>query len=672
MRLAHAVCLGLSASYLLGCTEPAPNEAMIPPVALVVVSGSGQSGLAGQELPQPLVVRVVRPNGKGVAGQLVNFRVTGGGGSVFAGAALTDASGTAQEWWTLGPTRGPQQIDVVAVDPSTGAKQNFGTFTATAILPAALTIAPSSAAFGNLGVGATSPSITFTVTNAGDQTSGSLTVSRTGAHVTDFPITQDACQGTTLAGGASCTVAIVFSPTALGTRSASLSVAGTPGGTVTASLGGSGIQAPVLGLSPTTYNFGTVATGQASSSALFQIANTGTATANGLSVTLVDPSGFFQITNNPCNGVNLPPGATTCPVAVRYQPTSAGSHTATLQVTSTNGGSAIATLSGQAVPPPILGLSPTTKNFGTLTVGSTASQVFTLSNTGGSATAALIVDLEDLRQTGSLSLSGDQCSGQSLAPGQACTVTVAFTPQVTGTIDGYLSIRDGSSEAAASLIGVGQSPNALLEGSIPSHNFGSTVVGSTSPAVTVTVTNNGAQAAGALAVAISGTHPTDFAVQSDSCTGVALASAATCTVSVTFSPTAGGARSATLSITGSPGGTVAVALAGTGIVPATLQASPTTLAFGSFPVSGGSSNPLTVTVTNTGQLTSAIVSAALVQSSTDYFINSNTCASRTLAPGQSCTIQISFNPTALGSRTGVLQIGGGVNSLEVNLIGTGT
>ena len=66
------------------------------------VSGDAQSGTVREELASPLVVKVVDENGRPLQGQAVNFRVTAGGGSVFASASVTNADGIAQERWTLG------------------------------------------------------------------------------------------------------------------------------------------------------------------------------------------------------------------------------------------------------------------------------------------------------------------------------------------------------------------------------------------------------------------------------------------------------------------------------------------------------------------------------------------------------------------------------------------
>jgi uncharacterized protein YjdB len=100
-------------------------------LSLRVVSGDAQRGFAGAELPDPLVVQVTDGRGRGVRDQLVNFVVTGGNGTVFAGSAITDRDGVAQEYWTLGTLAGAvNRVEVRAVDPTTGAKQVFAVFTA--------------------------------------------------------------------------------------------------------------------------------------------------------------------------------------------------------------------------------------------------------------------------------------------------------------------------------------------------------------------------------------------------------------------------------------------------------------------------------------------------------------------------------------------------------------
>ena len=142
------LCLGLAACSGAGDAggpvEPGPNS--IPP-DLIIVSGQGQSGPVGTELPDPLVVRATGDKDKPLKGQLVNFVVVQGGGHMFAGSSLTNTDGLAQDFLTLGPAAGQNVVEVRAVDPATGEKLVFAQFTATGIAPSAITRFTDEAAF---------------------------------------------------------------------------------------------------------------------------------------------------------------------------------------------------------------------------------------------------------------------------------------------------------------------------------------------------------------------------------------------------------------------------------------------------------------------------------------------------------------------------------------------
>jgi hypothetical protein len=124
-----------AAALLLGLVAAACNGEVVGggqrPARVVVVSGDLQRDTVGKELAQPLVVRVLDERDQPVKGQLVNFVVTAGGGSVFAGSALTNAQGEARERWTLGTVAGDtQRVEARAVDPATGEAIVFETFRA--------------------------------------------------------------------------------------------------------------------------------------------------------------------------------------------------------------------------------------------------------------------------------------------------------------------------------------------------------------------------------------------------------------------------------------------------------------------------------------------------------------------------------------------------------------
>jgi hypothetical protein len=135
MRLRSATVLGLcliAASCQDGPTV-SKTDPVGPPAAVLIVSGNEQPALVGQELPAPLVVKVVDANNRPVQGHAVNFKVVSGGGSVFAGTAITNAAGEARERWTLGTTTAaPQRVEVRAVNSATGEAIVYAVFTATA------------------------------------------------------------------------------------------------------------------------------------------------------------------------------------------------------------------------------------------------------------------------------------------------------------------------------------------------------------------------------------------------------------------------------------------------------------------------------------------------------------------------------------------------------------
>src|SRR6202035_3534722 len=107
---------------------------------------------------------------------------------------------------------------------------------------------------------------------------------------------------------------------------------------------------------------------------------------------------------------------------------------------------------------------------------------------------------------------------------------------------------------------VTNSSGPVLTASPASLSFGSQAVGSASAAKTVTVTNTSTATA-----TLSSVSPAAPFAQTNTC-GSSLAAGASCTVSVTFTPTAAGAATGSLSVaSNAPGGPLTVALSGTGV-----------------------------------------------------------------------------------------------------------
>ncbi|HKS70312.1 MAG TPA: choice-of-anchor D domain-containing protein, partial [Ktedonobacterales bacterium] len=329
-------------------------------------------------------------------------------------------------------------------------------------------------------------------------------------------------------------------------------------------------------------------------------------------------------------------------------------------------------------PAPAVSLSPTSLNLGSVTVGTTSSaQSATLTNSG---TAALTINsititgtnAGDFAQTNTCPLSP-----ATLPASGTCTISVTFTPGVAGTRNASVSIADNASGAphALPLTGIGLGPVASL--SPGSVSFGNETVGYTSAAQTVKLTNSGTADLHISSIGLGGANAGDFA-QTNTCplAPSALAAQASCTISVTFAPTITGARSASVLIADdAPGSPRSVALSGTGTTPApAVTLSNSSLSFGTV-VIGHSSAAQSVTLTNSGTAALTINSIAPGGTNPGDFAQTNTCpiGPATLAPGGTCTISVTFTPSATGSRTASVSIAdNAANSPQaIALSGTG-
>ena len=94
------------------------------PTAIAKVSGDGQQGGAGTQLPAPLVVRVTGANGIAAVGVTVTF--VAGGGTATPSTAVTDSSGEASTRWTLPPSAGTASLTASVSTGSATASVTFG------------------------------------------------------------------------------------------------------------------------------------------------------------------------------------------------------------------------------------------------------------------------------------------------------------------------------------------------------------------------------------------------------------------------------------------------------------------------------------------------------------------------------------------------------------------
>jgi hypothetical protein len=198
--------------------------------------------------------------------------------------------------------------------------------------------------------------------------------------------------------------------------------------------------------------------------------------------------------------------------------------------------------------------------------------------------------------------------------------------------------------------------------------FGDQVIGTTSKAKKLKVTNMGASTLAINMIYIAGPNAHDFG-QTNTCSS-SLAAGASCTISVTFAPIVENKRKAVLGISSSdPASPDAIALSGSGTV---VSLSPSTLSFGNQPVSTHST-PQNVTLKNTGNTQLNFAGISITGTNTGDFSQTNTCGI-SIASGASCTITVTFTPTAIGKRTAALSISddGGGSPQKMTLSGNGT
>jgi hypothetical protein len=455
-----------------------------------------------------------------------------------------------------------------------------------------VTTSPGSLNFGSVATGTTSAAQTVTVSNPTGSAAAVSSITAGG----DFAQT-DNC-GSSIPANGSCTVNVTFTPSAPGARTGTLTV--TAGGvTDTVSLSGTGIApGPVLNANPASLTFARTAVGSSAGPQTVTITNTGTSAA---SVSGVSVTGDFSQSNT-CSSIAV---NGSCTVTVTFKPTAGGARTGTLTVASnaTNTPTTVA-LSGAGVDS---------------SVNLAAGQPASASSSNGSYAPANLTDADpstywesangsfpqwaqvDLGQnwnvgkvvlrlppstawgarTETLSVLGSTdgttfttlvgSAGYTFDPNaDNNTVTIPFTAGTTRYVRLNITANTGWPAGQISdfqvYLGSGGTTGPAISTTPASLSFGSQTVGSSSGAQSVTVSNTGSGAAAISSITATG----DFALASSSAQpstcGSTLAAGASCTVNVTFTPTATGARSGTLSIaSNAPGSPATVALTGTGV-----------------------------------------------------------------------------------------------------------
>jgi hypothetical protein len=489
---------------------------------------------------------------------------------------------------------------------------------------AGIQVTPVLLNFGSQAVASASTGQNITILNTGTASLLLSNVTTTG----DFSTTGSCA---TIPAGSNCNLTVVFTPTATGARAGTVTFTDNVGNgnqTQLVNLTGAGTVAGAQ-MTPSALAFPSTVVGTTSFVLNTTLTNTGTAALTGIRVTTL---GDFNQTNT-CAATLA--AAATCIVSVKYAPSVAGAETGTLVVTD-NLGTQSVSLTGTGLTP---GASLNTAQLvfgGQLVNTSSTAQTIVFTNTG---TAAAVI--ASVAPTANFS-DTTNCTG-SIAPGASCSVNVVFAPTTTGSLSGTVTITDTAGSQVVTVQGLGVSRGLAVTPSF--EIFGAQVVGTISQAQTLTAQNTGTTTLTLKPIVVSSNF-----TESDECSA-ALAPGATCSISLSFSPTSTGALAGSLVVSDTAGAvTTLVTLSGQGALPG-INASPSTISFGSLPVHT-TSQAQTVTVSNTGSAPLQIGSV----SGTGDFAETDNCAEKTIAPGSYCVLNVTMTPSTTGTRTGTIQI----------------
>jgi subtilisin-like proprotein convertase family protein len=443
------------------------------------------------------------------------------------------------------------------------------------------------------------------------------------------------------------------------------------------------------------YSFGSVNTSSSSSAVTFTIENTGTANLSLSGTPKVAISGHTSdFTINQTSTAATVAGSGTTTFTVTFNPTAAGTRTATLSIANNDSDENPYTfdVTGTGVTPaPEMNVVQGVTNiadgsgsysFGSINQGASSSAItFTVENTGSAALALSGTPKVAITgHTGDFSIV-QTSTAASVAAAGSTTFTITFSPTTTGTRTANISIaNDDANENPYdfSVTGTGITPEMnVREGSTNiasggSYDFGSIATSTSTGAITFTIENTGTAAlalSGTPKVAISGVDAADFIIVQTGTAASVSGPSGTTTFTIEFNPTTGSSKTAQISIANNDlnENPYTINLTGTGLTSAPeinvkqstndLISGSGTYGFGSL-ATGASSSAITFTVENLGNANLSLSGTPRVSISgnTADFTIDQTITLATVAASSNTTFTITFNPTVAGARSATISI----------------
>ncbi|MHB8511965.1 MAG: choice-of-anchor D domain-containing protein [Actinomycetota bacterium] len=525
--------------------------------------------------------------------------------------------------------------------------------------PPVMSANPSGLYFKTATPGSATQELSMTITNGGP---GDATITDPFFFGTnDFSISADACLNNTLKPNHSCVITVAFKPQTLGYQDTELQFPIQQSFPFDVQVSGDVVR-PVQ-FDPASVDFGSVAVDRSTHDAGVFVQNWDSKTLLIHSVVISDPSEFV-IARDLCTGASVGAGQS-CEIDLEFIPTTTGSKSAALVVTSSSTASPdTLALSGTGTPRLVVA-SPGEVGFNNVVVSTTSpSQTVTVTNNDSNPVGIGQVSPD----SSELTVTNDQCSYHAVPANGSCTFGVQFTPASIHTLRAVISIPDYSDYRPLQLNVYGMGTTSVLDAFPPGYvDFGSVRVGTTSSQM-FRVINDGFSTFNFVESQTVSGGSTEPVLSPDNCYSIAPGQECWMTLQVT--PQSAGVISGSIAIIGdSQSGTLDLPFSVDAIAPQI--SAPSSL---NFPVQRARSTPArkTVTVSNAGSA-SMNVQSVYLDGDSPFSIDGNNCVGGPIDPGASCTIQISFAPL----RSGQFDVGlyvvsdGGVAIVDVYGTGDG-
>jgi hypothetical protein len=560
------------------------------------------------------------------------------------------------------PTQEGQRTGSASVSTNSSSPNSTVNLTGTgAAGTAALTLAGSGLVFNPQTVGVPSTAMTMTVSNTGNVPVTIFSAVPSG----DYSAT--GCVQT-LNPGATCGARVTFTPTASGTRTGVMTlIDSTAASPHTFTLTGTGVaQAQTITVTPSSLVFADQAVGQPTARALvITITNTGDYP---VTFDRIVESGDFHITSTSCTTLAFRTPPATCTVSVEFTPTATGARTGSIVLTDSAAGSPqTVTLSGNGLAVSATAtLSPASLSFSNQPQGeASVTQNVVLTNTGN---VPINIQSASFGGADPGDFSQTNCGiPVVITPTRTCTITVTFTPTATGSRTATLNILDDAGTQTTTLSGTGTAANLSIGFAPASMTFQGQATGTVSPFQNLVIVNNGNEPLIISNAVVGGNYAEEY----QACV-TTIAPNATCTQPLSFNPTgATGAQGGTITFTDNVGtGTQIVNLTGQNVAtgPA-IKLSPSGLAFTILPI-GTTSTAQTITLNNTSAAMVTGLSVGNPTPATDFAVANNSCGT-SLNAAASCSFQVTFTPTAAGSRAATITVANSAANQTLTLAGFG-